>query len=122
MGRKILVVDDDEVIREVLGMILSKCEVLTAANGKEALEILEREKPDLVITDFVMPEMDGLELTRRIHDLDSSIPVIVVSAFVGSRVEEIKRSGARAWIEKPFKKVELLEIVKKLIKSAPAGI
>ena len=105
---KILVVDDSSVSRELMTHLLTlnpDFEVIdTAANGVEALEIIEKTPPDLVITDIVMPKMNGFELTKKIMELHP-MPIIVVSG-VYSR-EEIQKSfeaidaGALAILEKP---------------------
>jgi len=80
---KIMVVDDEVSIRESLHDWLkdSGHEVFTAANGGEALEILRDKKPEIVITDLVMPGMDGLELTKKIKELFPDIAVIIITAY-----------------------------------------
>ncbi len=77
----LLIIDDDEVVRASLATYLedSGFIVLQASNGLEGLEVFQREQPDLVICDLRMPQVDGLELIRRINALQVDIPVIVVS-------------------------------------------
>lgn len=102
----ILLVDDNEEILEFLSDDLSeKYTVFTAANGRQALDLLTEESIHLVITDVTMPEMDGFELCRRIKsDFENShIPVIMLTArnTLQSKLEGLEL-GADAYIEKPF--------------------
>lgn len=110
---RILVVDDEVSVRESLHDWLkdSGHEVFTAANGGEALEIVKDKKPEIVITDLVMPGMDGLELTKKVKELFPDIEVIVITAYgsVATAIAAIKE-GAYDYVEKPFcpERVELL--------------
>jgi len=110
---KILIVDDEVIIRESLRDWLSDVghQVLTAENGLQALEIIEREKPGIVFADLVMPGMDGIELLKRIKEISSDIDVVIITAY-GSIPTAINamREGAYDYIEKPFcpERAELL--------------
>jgi len=110
---KILVVDDEAIIRESLRDWLSDVghQVLTAENGSQALEIIEKERPGIVIADLVMPGMDGIELLKKAKEIFPRIEVIIITAY-GSIPTAINamREGAYDYIEKPFcpEKVELL--------------
>ena len=115
---KLLIVDDEAIIRESLRDWLSDVghQVLTAENGPQALEIIEREKPGIVIADLVMPGMDGIELLKRAKEISPSIEVIIITAY-GSIPTAITamREGAYDYIEKPFcpERAELL--IEKLV-------
>jgi two-component system KDP operon response regulator KdpE len=107
---KILVIDDEPPIRKLLrtGLGAQGYEVLDAPSGKTALELLA-EKPDLVILDLGLPDIDGLELLRRIRDLQGSVPIVVLS----SRGDEAGKVaaldlGADDYVTKPFGMDELL--------------
>src|SRR6476619_4632139 len=107
---RILVVDDEPPIRKLLrtGLGAQGYEVLDAPSGKTALELLA-EKPDLVILDLGLPDIDGLELLRRIRDLQGSVPIVVLS----SRGDEAGKVaaldfGADDYVTKPFGMDELL--------------
>ena len=111
-GRKILVVEDAQDLREYIAKELGQYyQILTAGNGKEALGIIRSQKVDLVISDIVMPLMDGKELCRTIkNDTDLSyIPVILLTAIAGpeSQISSLE-AGADHYIEKPFS-IELLK-------------
>jgi two-component system KDP operon response regulator KdpE len=107
---KVLVVDDEPPIRKLLRMGLSAqgYDVLDAPNGKTALELLD-EKPNLVILDLGLPDIDGLELLRRIRNRQEGLPVVVLS----SRGDEAGKVaaldlGADDYVTKPFGMDELL--------------
>jgi len=117
MTEKILVVDDEDIIRESLSFILrkEKYEVGEAANGKIAFEMLKESSYDLVITDLEMPEMKGIELLDEIRKINLQTNTIVITAY-GSMETAIAalRSGASDYILKPIEFDELLIKVKKL--------
>lgn len=109
---KLLIIDDDEVVRASLAAYLedSGFTVLQAANGLQGLEVFELQRPDLVICDLRMPQVDGLELIRRINVLDTEVPVIVVSgAGVMSDAVEALRLGAADYLIKPLEDLAVLE-------------
>ena len=109
---KLLIIDDDEVVRASLAAYLedSGFQVLQAGNRLQGLEVFEREQPDLIICDLRMPQIDGLELIRRISALNSEIPVIVVSgAGVMSDAVEALRLGAADYLIKPLEDLAVLE-------------
>jgi two-component system response regulator AtoC len=114
---KILVVDDEAIVRESLHDWLTSAgyQVFTAENGPKALEIIGREKMGIVITDLVMPGMDGIELMKRAKEILPSIEVIIITAYgsIPTAITAMK-DGAYDYIEKPFcpERAELL--VKKL--------
>lgn len=110
---RILVVEDDGVVREALKKGLGKegYEVITASNGLEALKILEKEDaPKFVIVDWIMPEMDGIELIRRIRSTNSSLPPYIIMLTCRSEKTDIitaLQTGADDYLTKPFDLSEL---------------
>ncbi len=113
LGGKVLVVDDERPNRLYLKKLLSSygCEVIEAVDGPSALELLHRERPDLVLADVVMPGMDGFELCGAIKKLTAirDIPVIMVTAK--GQIEDLKKGfdlGAMDYIRKPFDARELV--------------
>ena len=108
----LLIIDDDEVVRESLTAYLedSNFKVLQALNGLQGLQIFESEQPDLVICDLRMPQIDGLELIRRIRQTASETPIIVLSgAGVMSDAVEALRLGAADYLIKPLEDLAVLE-------------
>ena len=110
--RKVLTVDDDEFVREILAAYLedSGFEVLQAENGLLGLEVFRREKPDLVMLDLRMPEMDGLEVLGHITKESPDTPVILVSGMgtIGDAIKALKL-GAWDYIAKPIHDMGVLE-------------
>jgi DNA-binding response OmpR family regulator len=114
----ILVVEDEPSIAEVVGLYLQRAgyQVQTASDGKIAMTILEKEIPDLVVLDLMLPEIDGLSLTRWLRDR-SDVPIIMLTA----RREEIDRiagleMGADDYVVKPFSPQELVSRVRAVMR------
>lgn len=113
---KILIADDSIFMRNVLKDILSKegHELIEAENGKETLEKFNIDKPDLVLLDIIMPEVDGIEVLRRIG---KAAKIVVISAVGQEKmVEEAKNLGALDYIVKPFDNAKVLEAVANALK------
>jgi signal transduction histidine kinase/DNA-binding NarL/FixJ family response regulator len=123
MAGKILVAEDDPEARELLLLLLGSGEydLLQAADGVEALDLLRAEQPDLLITDIVMPRMDGYELVRKLRQDEriADMPVIFCSASYHEReVREMARSlGVRSTLSKPFD----VKAVRTIVESALAS-
>jgi two-component system response regulator AtoC len=100
---KILIVDDEEVMREFLLEVFAPYEPLGARDGEEALVMMQGNNVSVVITDLKMPHMDGLELLRRTKELNHNIRVIVVTGYASlETASECIRAGATDFIKKPF--------------------
>jgi two-component system, OmpR family, KDP operon response regulator KdpE len=121
---RVLVVDDDENLRRVVSDALRRDShgVWTAADGQEALTILEDQPIDLVVTDFAMPGMDGLALIRHIRSR-SSVPVLVLTVKSEERGKvRLLDAGADDYVVKPFGVSELLARVRALLRRGPAEL
>lgn len=120
----VLVVDDNEDIRSFVSSVLrDSYRIITAADGQEALEKVQRNLPDLVISDVMMPVVDGLELCRSLKEetATSHIPVILLTAkSLDEQRAEGYDSGADAYISKPFSEKVLLSRVDNLLRSRAA--
>jgi len=116
--KRILIVDDDPAIRKFVQVNLEArgYAVVTAENGENGVQTAEKEKPDLVLLDIVMPEMDGFEVCRRIRQW-SQVPVIMLSAREGENDRDMCAAcGANDYITKPFVLRELLSQIKNWLK------
>ena len=108
---RILVVDDEELIRDLLKMVLMDegYTVVTAADGEEAIQRLESSPFDLVITDLVMPKVNGVEVLRAAKRIDPNYPVMVITGYPSvETVTKLVRLGAGDYLTKPFN----LDVVK----------
>lgn len=115
----ILIVDDNAVIREVLTFALhNHHDVTIAENGKEGLALAGTSQFDVIITDISMPEMDGIEFVTTIRKNKSyaRTPILVVTANLNEKKQEMEAAGATGWIVKPFEPKKLLESVDDLLK------
>jgi two-component system alkaline phosphatase synthesis response regulator PhoP len=117
----ILVVDDNEQNLELLQAYLEdlQCRTIPAKDGVEALEIIKKSKPDLVLLDVMMPKMSGFEVCRRIKNnpQTADLPVIMVTALneLGD-IERAIESGTDDFLSKPVNKLELITRVKTMLK------
>jgi CheY-like chemotaxis protein len=116
----ILVVDDEEPVRQILAAVLADhgYHALEARNGKHAIEVLEGERPDLVLTDVMMPILTGKDLCRHLKadPATRAIPVILMSA-AGREVSD--GSGADDFLDKPFHLEEVEALVDRWISQGP---
>jgi DNA-binding response OmpR family regulator len=121
--KRILVVEDEPSLAEVVSLYLQRggYQVQIATDGKQAMQILEKQIPDFVIMDIMLPEIDGLSLTRWLRDR-SNVPIIMVTA----RREEIDRiagleMGADDYVVKPFSPQELVSRVRAVLRRGGRG-
>lgn len=121
MPHRILVVDDDTDVRDLVCRMLEQngYEAVAAKDGRQALERLSLLPPDLVITDVVMPDVDGFEVLLKLRHLAPGVETMVMSG--GGRVapdfylETARRLGARAVLRKPFTRAEMLAAVRGIL-------
>lgn len=112
----ILVVDDEAMMRELLDKILRRdgYQVLAAADGAEALEIMHQEKVNLVISDIKMPRVDGFGLLKAVKAEFPKVPVIMMTAFGDTfSVKDALLLGADEYVTKPFKSYEIALVVER---------
>ncbi len=109
--RTILIVDDELGVRESLKMILKPMyQIQTAADGKEALQSVEKETIDLVTLDLKMPGISGLEVLQRIKESHPDVEVVIITAYHSAEnQQEAARYGAAGVITKPFNAPELID-------------
>ncbi len=113
----VLIVDDDPFIRKLIATTLEDVagfELAEAGDGVEAMEISEREPPEMVFLDIDMPRMDGLEVCRRLRaeQATASATIVILTAAAGDAAErEAEGAGADLFLTKPFSPLELLRLV-----------
>lgn len=117
--KKILICEDEEILLTAIKFRLRKhgFEVILAADGLQAKEKIQAEKPDLIIADIVMPHFSGLDLVQFIRkDLKSNLPIIMISALENDDIVlEAFKQGANDFVTKPFKPVELVLRIKRIL-------
>ena len=119
--QRILIIDDEPAVCTMLrdGLEYAGYQVLTALDGDRGLTLYREQSPDLVITDLLMPEKDGLELIREILETSSYVKIIAMSGGSSRGLDflpEAKEFGAVKTISKPFQLPDLLAITKELLK------
>ena len=125
-AKTILVADDESHILHVVSLKLRNAgfRVLTARDGQEALEIAQQEKPDLLITDYHMPQLSGLELCQKLKQdpATNQIPTIMLTAR-GYHLEpsDTEKSGVLRMISKPFSPRQLLAMVNEVLDASQGG-
>ena len=117
---KVLVVDDNRASRDLIRAILKpvRCEIVEASHGQQALDLIQQERPDLVLLDIDMPGMDGITVVKRIRENQSlaGLPVVAVTAFAmeGDR-EKGMAAGFTAYLTKPVRVALLRQQVQQLL-------
>ena len=116
---KALIVDDSASMRMVLGVTLRDAgiEVLEATNGQEAFDLALKQQFDFVITDINMPKMGGIDLIKRLRDLENYrfTPILTLTILNSDNIkQELKSIGATGWVQKPFGPETLLKTIEKL--------
>ena len=120
MNPKILSVDDSKTIRMLLKRLFSPfvCELFEAGDGQEGLEVVNREKPDLIILDYNMPVMDGVTMLRQMRENPEfkRLPVIMLTAEASPEIiGTVARLGVRDYVTKPFDSDQLLDKVTRAV-------
>jgi len=119
LREKVLIVDDQFGIRTLLNEVLQKegYEIFQAANGLQALSVTEQYAPDLVLLDMKIPGMDGLEILKKMKEINSDIKVIIMTAYGElDLIEQTKKLGALAHFSKPFDIEEIRSAVKNYLR------
>ena len=119
MGKKVLIVDDNPAILDTLRRMLATqgYEVREAANGLMAMEMLKQDTVDLVITDYIMRGMDGIELIEEIHAQWPAIPLVLLTACLSVEAAQPMLRGKAHFLSKPVSLMELLTTIRQLLPS-----
>lgn len=120
MAKKILIVDDSGLIRNVANKAALEAgyETLLADDGTEGLELIQKEKVDLIFSDINMPKMNGLEMIEKIRAMDEYkfVPIVMLTTESKSELKEKAQAmGVKAWLLKPFNKDKFLLVLSKLL-------
>lgn len=112
-GKRVLVVDDDENCRRMLCLLLIQAgySVFEACDGLEAMNEMKQRRFDVVVTDYHMPRLNGLELLMLARVVRPDLPVVFVAGDPGEMADVAAQRGAFAWIRKPYEGAMLLEVI-----------
>ncbi len=121
MKKKILIVDDESYLIDIQEQIIKRegYESITAENGRQAVEVAAAQLPDLILLDFSLPDMDGLEVARLIHanPKSQSTPIIIVTGDTSlEQKDKCLEAGFSDYINKPFKPEQIRSSIRKLLK------
>lgn len=121
MGKKIMIVDDSASMRQLVAFSLQDAgyEVLSAADGNEALKMAGENQVEMVVTDLHMPGMDGIELIRQLRSQSAYkfTPIVMLTTeSQDAKKQEGKKVGASGWIVKPFTPEQLIGVIKKFMR------
>jgi len=118
---KVLVIDDDDLVRDTFVQMLTRAgfEVATAKNGREGLARFRSESPDVIMTDVIMPDQDGIETIMALRQASSTIPIIAISgggrAHVMQFLDAAQKLGADMVLSKPIKQPELISAISRVL-------
>lgn len=120
MAKKIMTVDDSASIRQMVGFTLRNAgyEVIESEDGQEALDVLEKETVDMLITDLNMPNVDGISLIKQVRGREATkfIPIIMLTTeSQDDKKKQGREAGATGWIVKPFRPDQLINVVNKVL-------
>ncbi|MFH1699767.1 MAG: response regulator [Candidatus Zixiibacteriota bacterium] len=115
---RILIVDDEEIIREFVAEVLEDYSICQAIDGQDAIDKIPQFNPDLIITDIKMPKKGGEEVIKYAKEFNSELPVMVITGYTSLNIaSECVRLGAIGFLAKPFTIVQLRDEVRKCFES-----
>jgi CheY-like chemotaxis protein len=114
--RSVMIVDDETAMREILKIMLRDYKIIEASNGKEAVELYKKEKPDLVLMDIMMPVMSGIDAVKEIKKIDPNAKIVAITAYASTKGEKAIEVGVDRIVRKPFTRKEILKIVEEYLK------
>jgi DNA-binding response OmpR family regulator len=118
---KILIVEDRKMVRKAISEMLKLngyTDILTAEAGKESLEIFKDQNPELVLLDLILPDMNGLEIARKMIEIAPEVKIIAVTAIARDDIEsECLNAGCIKIVHKPFRMAEMMESIGGILES-----
>ena len=112
--KTVLVVDDETAIRELVSFMLAgRYRIVTAKNGREAIEKFKVFKPDYVIMDVMMPLMNGIEAIKEMKNMNENVRIIALTAYAEKKGKELFEAGAVEVLSKPFRKRDIIHALQK---------
>ncbi|MBC7230854.1 MAG: response regulator [Actinobacteria bacterium] len=121
---KLLIVDDNEGVRHLVARWLERAgfEVREAGDGEEAVEMIRRDTPDIVLADIRMPKLDGIELARIVKSEHPGVKIILMTAYSSPQtIAQARREGVDDYLEKPFTKDQVERIAREALAASREG-
>ncbi len=115
--KSVMIVDDETAMREILKIMLKDYKVIEASNGREAVEIYRKERPDVVLMDIMMPVMSGIDAVKEIKKINPNAKIIAITAYASSKGEKAMEAGVDMILKKPFTRREVVKVVEESLKS-----
>ncbi len=118
--KRVLIIDDSLIARKMIGRTIDELnlDTIEAANGKNGFAKVLAKKPDIIILDLLMPEMDGIEFLKLIKEYNMKIPIIVLTSDIQDKVkDECYSLGAYGFLNKPPRKEDIFNLLKPLIET-----
>ena len=124
--KKILICEDEEILLTALKFRLQKqgYELFLAVDGKEARDIIQKERPDLIVTDIDVPKISGMELISLVrNDMEMNVPIIIIAPLENENlILEAMQNGADDFVTKPFKPVELVLRIRRIFQDIASRV
>ncbi|MCB0594794.1 MAG: response regulator [Lewinellaceae bacterium] len=124
--KKILICEDEEILLTALKFRLQKqgYELFLAVDGKEARDIIQKERPDLIVTDIDVPKISGMELISLVrNDMEMNVPIIIIAPLENENlILEAMQKGADDFVTKPFKPVELVLRIRRIFQDIASRV
>ncbi|MEM1578699.1 MAG: response regulator [Archaeoglobaceae archaeon] len=114
--KSVMIVDDETAMREILKLMLKNYRVIEASNGREAVELYKKERPDIVLMDIMMPVMGGIDAIKEIKKINPSAKIVAITAYASSKGEKAIEAGVDFILKKPFTRKEVIKAIEDLTK------
>lgn len=114
--KSVMIVDDETAMREILKIMLKEYKVLEASNGREAVEIYKKEKPEIVLMDIMMPVMSGIDAVKEIKKINPNVKIVAITAYASSKGEKALEAGVDLILKKPFTRKEVVRVIEESLK------
>lgn len=119
-GAKVLVVEDEGTLALLMRMFLEDegFDVRVASDGQHGLDLFYKERPDIVVTDYMMPRMDGSTMVARLRAAGERVPVIMASAVASRQIAEVANIDVDAFLSKPYRDSQLIALIRRQLAKA----
>ncbi|MDK2796204.1 MAG: hypothetical protein PWQ22_544 [Archaeoglobaceae archaeon] len=114
--KSVMIVDDETAMREILKIMLKDYRVIEASNGREAVELYKKERPEIVLMDIMMPVMSGIDAVKEIKKINPNVKIVAITAYASSKGEKALEAGVDLILKKPFTRKEVVRVIEESLK------